>query len=97
MSVKLVAVTVVTSLMLFSCGGGSDSNDKPSNVHDGDNLITVLPKGKTKATTTAQIESILANNDQILEEQSVTFVLPEKNQTLILTSDLTVNGELIIK
>jgi len=93
MNVKLFGLAVFTSLLLSGCGGGGGDTV----VDDVDKLVTVLPDGESSLTTTEQIESVLANNGEIKTGQTVTFVLPQDKQTLVLTSDLVVKGDLLIK
>lgn len=93
MKVKLFSLAVFTLLLLSGCGGGGGDTV----VDDGDKLVTVLPDGESSLTTTEQIESVLANNSEIKEGQTVAFVLPQEKQTLVLTSDLVVKGDLLIK
>lgn len=85
----LLIGAILASSVLVGCGGGGDDS--------ADDVITELKAGETTVETMKEIESILANNKEIKEDQIVTFVLPEDNQTLKLTTDLIVKGTLVIK
>ncbi len=98
MGIPTSYAAILASFLLVACGGSSDSSNSTGESSSGsDAIVTVLETGGASVATIAEIESVLGNNSQITEEQSVTFVLPEDNQTLTLKTDLTVKGDLVIK
>ena len=101
MNIKLFSIAVFTSLLLTACDGGDSvfggSDEAVGDPPDEGSLVTVLPDGESIFTTVEQIESVLVNNSEIKEGQRVTFVLPQEESTLVLNSDVTVMGDLLVK
>ena len=88
MKIIKLSVIIFTSAITIACGGsdgGGGGNSSSSEIKDGENIFT----------TTESANAALKSTTEITEKQNVVFELSD--DTLILTTDLKINGNLTIK